>query len=204
MSETQKRYTIDDFVQLEWDEYQSAVDAICSGISKYLNESNLSIDFVVPILRGGSPLGISLAHKLNIIQFYPCQYKYSYDKISGEYVAQELLSTIECIQDKNKKYLVLVTEGNHARGGTAKKCIEKINEVLPNAKIIYASIGRDYAHRNRLPHTLFEVCGFLTNETESLSFAQCQTLGVKSKFVVYPWETIEEELDEVNSSLDCN
>ena len=44
----------------------------------------------------------------------------------------------------------------------------------------------------------------MTNETESLSFAQCQTLGVKSEFVVYPWETIEEELDEVNSSLDCN
>ena len=33
---------------------------------------------------------------------------------------------------------------------------------------------------------------------------ECKELGVKNKFVVYPWEIIEEEIMEVNNSLDCN
>ena len=31
---------------------------------------------------------------------------------------------------------------------------------------------------------------------------ECKELGVKNKFVVYPWEIIEEEIMEVNNSLD--
>ena len=72
--------------------------------------------------------------------------------------------------------------------------------MFPNAKIIYASVGRDYAHTNTIPHTLFENWGFMTNETESLSVAECHKLGVKSKFVIYPWEILEEELYEINNS----
>ena len=116
----------------------------------------------------------------------------------------EYLTTTEFVANKSDNLTILVTEGNHVRGGTALKCIQKIKSVLPNVKIIYASVGRDYAHRNRLPGTVFETWGFLTNETEILSKDECKELGVKNKFVVYPWEIIEEEIMEVNNSLDCN
>lgn len=198
-----KRYTQDDFKQLSWEEYQIAVDTVFSGISKYLRKNDIKVDFVVPILRGGAPLGISLAHLLSVVRFYPCQYKYYYDKEQGCYVAYELLSTVEMLADKNKEYVILVTEGNHARGGTAQKCINKIKMVLPNSIVLYVSVGRDYAHMTPLKSTNFETWGFLTNETESLTIKECMEKGIKQKFVVYPWESMEEEIYEVNSSLDC-
>ncbi len=33
---------------------------------------------------------------------------------------------------------------------------------------------------------------------------ECKKHGVKERFVVYPWELIDEEIMEVNSSIDCN
>ena len=148
-------------------------------------------------------MGISLSHLLNIARFYPCQYKYEYvESNGGQYVPVEYLTTTEFVANKSDNLTILVTEGNHVRGGTALKCIQKIKSVLPNVKIIYASVGRDYAHRNRLPGTVFETWGFLTNETEILSKDECKELGVKNKFVVYPWEIIEETVvDETIAQL---
>lgn len=198
-----QKYSRNDFIKLKWSEYQRASERVTKAIFEYCNVNKLKIDFLVPILRGGAPLAISISHSLNIVPFYPCQYKYSYDLQGKAYITREYLSTIEKIKDKNAKYVVLVTEGNHVRGETAQKCIDKIKNVLPNSVIIYASVGRDYAHKEPLRDTAFETWGFSTNETESLNSNECRALGVKEKFVVYPWENVEEEIMEVNASLNC-
>lgn len=197
------KYSYNDFFQISWDEYQCAAERVIKLVSEFCNKENIKIDFIVPILRGGAPLAISISHSMNIVPFYPCQYKYSYDVQGEAYVTKEFFSTIEKIEDKDAKYIILVTEGNHVSGGTAQKCINTIKSVLRNAIILYVSVGRDYAQKIPLTNTVFEAWGFLTNETESLSADECIELGVKEKFVVYPWENIEEELMEVNASLDC-
>lgn len=199
------KYSAKDFEILSWIEYQAFVERIGDDIKKYCDKHRLNIECIVPILRGGGPLSISLSHLLNIAEFFPCQFKYEYvDEDSGRYEPIEYLSTIEFITDKNKDITILVTEGNHVRGETAKKCIHKIKSILPNAKIIYVSVGRDYAHKGRLTDTVFETWGFLTNETKTLNKNDCEMFKVKDKFVVYPWEVIEEEIIEVNNSIDCN
>ena len=196
-------YTLSDFLKLSWNEYQMAVSHIYDAVCDYCDKKKISIDIIVPIIRGGGIPGISLAHMFNVINIYPCQYKYFREIVNGEtkYVPKLLLSTLDEIRQKNDSHIVLITEGNHARGGTAQKCINLVKSVLPHSVIIYASIGRDYAHKDPLLNTDFECYGFLTNETESLTQEQCRALYVKDKFVVYPWESIDEELNEVNESI---
>ena len=151
-------------------------------------------------MRGGAVLAISLAHKLNVVPIFPCQYKYEY--VDGKYTTSLLLSTIDKIEDKNSKSVVLVIEGNHVTGATSQKCIDHIHSMLPNAIILYASVGRDYAHMKPLKNTETEFWGFLTNESEVLTLDECKELKVKSKFVLYPWEILEEELYEINQHYD--
>lgn len=193
-------YSENDFELLNWEEYQKAVDSVTLSIQSFCNKNNIVIDMIVPIIRGGGVLCISLSHVLNVIDIYPCQYKNKYYNINSqvEYGPICILSTIESIKDKQKEHIVLVTEGNHASGKTAQTCINHICDLLPNSRVIYVSIGRDYAHKDPLNNTIFECYGFLTNETESLSFQQCETIGVKNKFIVYPWENLKEEMIEVN------
>lgn len=200
-----KIYDKNDFQNITWSKFQESVEIICSKIRYFCESQNISIDCIVPILRGGGPLGISLSHLLNVFRFYPSQYKFEYATTDRrKYIPVEYLSTIELIPNKIETITVLVTEGNHARGRTAQKCVDKIRFILPNAKIIYVSVGRDYAHTEMLSGTIFEAWGFLTNETESLTINECKKYGVKDKFVVYPWEKMEEEILEVNNSLDSD
>lgn len=201
MEDKERRiYTADDMIKLEWHEFDVAVDSIYAQLNDYLMQKHLKIDFIVPVMRGGAVLAVTLAHKLNVVPIFPCQYKYEY--VEGKYTTSLMLSTIDKIEDKNCKSVVLVTEGNHVTGATSQKCIDHILSLLPNATILYASVGRDYAHLKPLRNTEKEYYGFLTNESEILSISECNELNVKSKFVLYPWEILEEELYEINQHYD--
>lgn len=194
-----------DFEKISWDEYQLAVKTISNQINNYCSKNEINIDFIVPIFRGGSVLCTSLSHILSVISIYPCQYKYSEEIINGKkaYTPKRILSTIDTINNKHLPYVILVTEGNHVRGITSQLCINHIKENFPNSTIVYASVGRDYAHKKYLNGTNYECYGFCTNETETLTEDECVIKRVKHKFVVYPWENIDEEIQEVNLSLIC-
>lgn len=187
---------------LGWEEYQDAASTIYKDVCAYCEKKGKHVDMIVPIIRGGGVLGLSMSHMLNVIDIFPCQYKYSKIMVNNEekYMPKLLLSTLEKVQSKTVPHVVLVTEGNHARGRTAQECIDLIKSILPQSVIIYACVGRDYAHTASLRHTDFECYGFLTNETGSLKPEECRIKNVKEKYVVYPCENIEEEMMEVVDS----
>ena len=173
-------------------------------LSAYCKNKGIKIDIIVPIMRGGGVLGVCLSHLFSVIRMYPCQYKFvrmqkGLDS-STVYAPKLLLSTLGAVENKNDSYVVLITEGNHVHGEIAQECINLVKNMLPNARILYACIGCDYAHRAPLANTSFECCGFTTNETESLTLEECRQYHVKEKIVVYPWENLAEELKEVIES----
>ena len=193
---------VNDFYLMTWEEYQGIVENLLCSISKYKNENAISFDFIVPVLRGGGVLAISLSHRLNVVRIFPVQYKYVYENDDkSTYKPRELLFSLELLEDKQKEYHILVTEGNHCTGQTSQICIDRIKTILPNAKIFYVSVGRDYSYTKKLNHTIHEWWGFFTNESETLTQAQCDNNSIVNKFTVYPWENIEEELEEVNASM---
>lgn len=189
-------FTKDDFISMRWDQYQYQVEKIFSD----LMQLNIKFDFIVPIMRGGTPLAISLAHRLNVLRIMPVQYMYGAKIINGEREKTfcQLFTSIPSIKEREKEYTILVTEANHCTGKTAQSCINHIMEILPKSKIYYATIGRAYSHKGKLDNTEFETWGFLTNEDGELTVEECDKLHIINKFTLYPWETLEGELRDMN------
>lgn len=107
-------------------------------------------------------MAISLSYRLNVFRIFSAQYKYIYENDDKSiYKSHKLLFSLELLEDKQKEYHILVTEGNHCTGQTVQICIDRIKSVLPNAKIFYISVGRDYSYTKKLNHTIHEWWVFL-------------------------------------------
>lgn len=189
--------TKEDFYYVSWSQYEKAAIEISQKIHKYCSENDITITHIVPILRGGGVLGIHLSHMLNVTKVNTCQYKYvSEDK---KYVPMELLAPrFEKEIDRNA--CILVTEGNHCSGATAQKCINSIRQLVSEVTILYASLARDANHLKPMEGTVYEVYGFLSNESKAFSPEYCKKNNIPDKFSIFPWESVEEEIREINNS----
>lgn len=196
--------TPQDFWLMSWEEYQEIVNKITCELKQLQIEKDVCFKYIVPILRGGGVLAISLSHSLNVPQLLPIQYKYEFsinkNNNTRQYLPIEKLSCFDLVQCE-ENVDILVTEGNHCTGETAQKCIDKTKRYFPNCKIYYASVGRDYSFLNHMNNTEYETYGILTNESEALTQDKCNNLGIINKFCVYPWENVIEEMNEVNNHL---
>lgn len=186
-----------DFYNITWLQCDEAITKIGSDIKKYCIEHNCKITHIVPILRGGGILGIYLSHILNVTRVNPCQYKYML--VDDSYVPFELLAP-HFDQCDEKETCILLTEGNHCYGETAQKCIDKIYHLLPKATIIYASLVRDANHLHFLNGTIYETYGFLSNDSKEFSANECKDRDIPYEYGVFPWESIEEEMAEINNN----
>lgn len=190
--------TKDDFYNITWGDYNDIAVKLSEEIKNYCLKSGYEIDCIVPILRGGGVLGIHLSHILNIVKIKPFQYKYTMQ--NNEYVPISLLEPVLDATCELKNNCVLVTEGNHCSGETAQKCIHKIRQLLPTAVIIYVCLERDASHLKPLEGTTHEIYGILSNESKMLAEDYCKRNGILNKYSIFPWESLEEEIKEVNSS----
>ena len=60
-------YTEKDLDLISWKKIDEFIEKIYLDVKKYLNENNLKIKYISPILRGGGVPAIKLSHMFNII-----------------------------------------------------------------------------------------------------------------------------------------
>lgn len=159
-------------------------------------KNGYEIDCIMPILRGGGVLGIHLSHMLNVVKMKPFQYKYMW--VDNKYEPVELLEPKLDSALELKNNCILVTEGNHCYGTTAQKCIYRIRQLLPTAVIIYVCLSRDISHLKPLDGTTHEIYGMISNDSKKLTAEECDKNGIPDKYAVFPWESVEEEIREIN------
>jgi hypoxanthine phosphoribosyltransferase len=187
------RYTRKEIKKLSWREIERDIDKIKNKLDNYLKKEGIVIDTIIPILRGGGIPANILSHKYNVLKIIPVQYKYFSDKKT---IIKELLK-LDLKKLKNSKN-ILVVEGNHSTGTIANKIVSEIKKKLSKSKIIYVSLTKDYSFKDKVKAD-FSVEGRFTNENRNLSKAECKKLKIPfSKVYVFPWESIEEELSELN------
>lgn len=191
-------YTEKDLDLISWERIDKFIEKIYIDVKKYLDENNLKIKYISPILRGGGVPAIKLSHMFNVIDMLPIQLKHNsetqqIDLIVGlDYVKSTKLNEDECI---------LLVEGNHVTGTTSNMAVNALKEKFGmNTKIVYVSLTRDYTNRNSVKNICYTTQGMTTNETKEVSKEECEHLGINYNLVsVYPWENVEEELFELNN-----
>jgi len=121
----------------------------------------------------------------------PIQCKENYD--GGIKTRKILQSAYE--NKKDEEAVILLVEGNHCSGGSANFCKDEILRHMPSAKIIYASVGRDYTHRNSVAGTIFDTFAFYSQEGQKVSKKLIEKYDIAEKITIYPWEILEHELE---------
>lgn len=190
-----EEYRKEDFERLSWQDYAENMEEIYHKIDEYLEEKNIEVDAIVPILRGGNFLGTYLAYKLGVLRINPVQYKYFFDE-EGEIHLQKLQSidTEKLPEDP----VLLLTEDNHCFGTTAELAAKELKEQIPECTIIYAADHIDFSYKeNKYADVLFY--GRLTNETRELSKKEAEEKGINPYSHLLPWENLEEEWQTVQA-----
>lgn len=191
-------YTEKDLDLISWERIDEFIEKIYLDVKKYLDENNLEIKYIAPILRGGGIPAVKLSHMFNVIDMLPIQLKHNSDtqqidlKVGLDYLKNPQINENECI---------LLVEGNHVTGTTSNIAVKLLREKFGNnVKIIYVSLTRDYTNRNSVENVCYTTWGMTTNETKEISKEECERLGINYNLVsVYPWENVEEELFELNN-----
>ena len=151
-------YTEKDLDLISWDRIDQFIDKIYADVKNYIDENNLKIKWISPILRGGGVQAIKLSHMFNVIDMLPIQLKYNSEtqkvdlKVDLDYVKDTKLNEDECI---------LLVEGNHVTGTTANIAVDLLREKFgKDIKIIYVSLTRDYTYKDSVKN----VCAILHGE----------------------------------------
>ena len=192
------KYTEEDLDMISWERIDGFIDKIYKDVSEYLKENNLSIKYIVPILRGGGIPALKLSHMFDVINILPIQLKYN---AKTSLIEKKIsLDDYENIKEVNDNEVILLVEGNHCTGRTANIACKSIKEKFgDNVKVIYVSLTRDYTYKDSVEGTVFDTWALTTNESKRLSQEECNKLNIDYHQVsVYPWENAKEELEELN------
>lgn len=192
------KYTEEDLDMISWERIDGFIDKIYKDVSEYLKENNLSIKYIVPILRGGGIPALKLSHMFDVINILPIQLKYN---AKTSLIEKKIsLDDYENIKEVNDNEVILLVEGNHCTGRTANIACKSIKEKFgESVKVIYVSLTRDYTYKDSVEGTVFDTWALTTNESKRLSKEECEKLNIDyHKVSVYPWENAKEELEELN------
>lgn len=184
------KYKKSDFKRLTWEEYGKTLEVLYRKVASYLKEHKLRVEAVIPILRAGAFPGTYLAYRLHVLRVLPVQYHYHFEK--GKAFLRQILDLPEDIPGLSQRPTLLVVEGNHCFGLTARTAIADIRKRFPKARILYAADHVDYSFQ-KVKGAEVVFFGKLTNETRQLSCDEAREKGINPLSELFPWEDLEEE-----------
>jgi hypothetical protein len=161
------------------------MEKIFKQLSSYIKKNNITIDAVIPILRGGGFLGTYLAYKLHSLSVFPIQYKYFF---LGDSKAElrRILFTLKKDMFPTDSPTFLTVEGDQCFGNTVMQTIEDLKKLYPKCKIIHVADCLDYTFRDSVKKDVLKIFyGEYTNHCDGLSKDQCKKLGI-GKSVMAP------------------
>lgn len=195
-----KEYTTTDTNPMGWEEFGEILNILIQKLDSYQEKHGMRFDIVAPILRNGGIPAVAIANKFKITRFLPVQVKYVYgtdDPARSE--LKQILSLPEILQDVSEKPNILVCETNTGSGESAKKSIYIMREAYPAANIYYATVAKVYGGPDAFENVRVYFWGVQTNEFFKASDEEAGRLGLRLNITIFPWETAEFELADINA-----
>lgn len=175
-------------------EFVQHIDKICCGLSKYIADNQIKVDYICPILRSGAIPAVYIANKLNIVKFLPIQVKHVAYK-NGDNKIELIFNPMNSIEINKKEPVFLVVEALQSTGTSVEICINEIKSKYKAAKILYVSLARQYGSKNFKDMTVYEDSAFYYNGNNKFSEEKCKELNVEYFSPLFPWEDLKMELE---------
>lgn len=184
---------------LSYEEFEGFLDDVSEKLGKFLNESSLKVDYVVPIMRSGLVPATYIANKFNIIKFAPFQVKYV-SRSGAESQVEMLFNPINEMKLNKPEPVFLVVDGTHSTGTSARLCIGELLKSFPKAKILYVCLIKEYGSDSFENLVDFECHAHIIGEY--LSVEEREKLGTDPDFLYYPWENPVIEETHIDDDAD--
>lgn len=178
------------FKHTSWTEAVKIMDGLVHDVRDHLKKNDLTLDAIMPLMRGGGIPGTYFAYQLEVMRVLPIQYHYFFDKKSIE--LRQLYGPENYKVILTDSPTILLVEDNHCFGRTAAQASKDIREVYKNARIIYVAFQMDHGFQDVVESEV-QFYGRLTNECRTLSFDKAKSIGVRPYSYLLPWEHLSEE-----------
>jgi hypoxanthine phosphoribosyltransferase len=185
------KYTLEQTNQMSWQEFGE----ICQNLVRKIEKLGIEFDAVAPILRNGMIPATVIANKLEILNIIPIHLKYFYNPTEIK-----LLLPIVKAFDLVDNPKILVVESNTSSGNSAEKTYDLLKEEFPSSELYYATVTRVFKKpQNNISMYKEVVWGVMTDEDIVATEVQKEEYSLRNGITIFPWETAERELGEINS-----
>ncbi|MBI1327452.1 MAG: hypothetical protein GC136_07390 [Alphaproteobacteria bacterium] len=183
-----KIYDISHTNQMSWEEFDSIVKNLIEQVK------DKKFDAIAPILRSGSIPATIIANKLKITSFIPLQLKYAYPE---QDITVKIPPTIPTDINSQDPLKILVVECNTSSGKAARKAYELLHSTFPNSELHYACVTKVSLGSNA-PETLTGYQAYYVGRHTNELFLEPDRTDLRHGITIYPWETAEYELEDIN------
>lgn len=180
-----------EFRRLSWDTFEHYCTDLFNQITSYLDETGEHIDLIVPLMREGGFVGLSIAYKLNTWKVLPLSSK-KFEE-NGSYPIKLLAPIPKPLFALPEKPLVLIVDALTLSGKTVKWSREKLSELYPHARFMYASILQDYSTDIDKGFIKTFHC-FLGDDKNTLSQEEADKRDIDKNIYLFPWQNEKEEI----------
>ncbi len=188
-------FTTSDANPLSWQETELLVDGLADQVKSYFEQRGEQLPVIAPLLRTGGIVGGWLAIKMQAVTMLPVQFKYSYHPTE----IHQIISVPALLTDIPKPLNILLCEGNTSSGSIAVKAAAVIKETYPTATVFLATLTKVYGGPESLTGIEHIFIGQTTDENFKASEEQRKNLNLRSGITIFPWESVEDELSDINA-----
>lgn len=182
------------YKNMSYQEFLKCIDKICEHLSAYINDNNIKIDYICPVLRSGAIPSVYISNKLNVVKFLPIQVKHIAYK-NGDNKVEMIFNPFNSVEIKKEEPIFLVVEAMHSTGTSVGICINEIKNRYRNAKILYVCLAKEYGSCGFEDITIYEDSACYYNGKNGFSEEKCKELNVEYFSPLFPWEDLKMELE---------
>lgn len=181
--------------RMDWAEFQNHVDTLIDKLNTYQDTHKINFDAVAPILRSGAIPATMIANKMRILPVIPLQVKYNYE---GQKLSALITPICPVSLNKDDALNIMVVECNTCTNRSAVRVSEMLHETFPNADLHYVSVCKAYGNPDTFGTYKSFHYGRHSDELFLADDATKSELHLREGITIFPWETTEYELADVN------
>jgi hypothetical protein len=190
-----RKFTVEDTNPMSYEEFGKLMETLKEKVSEYFAKTGEKIDIIAPLHRTGAIPGGILSVDFKVVPLYPVQFKYFYHPTE----IKQIISLPDILLDVPLKPNILMTEGNTSTGGIAQKAASALHEKFPGSKIYLATVTKVFGGPEKIDGIENIFYGVQTDENFIATPEEQERLKLRKGITIFPWESAEEEVFDINS-----